>query len=1255
MLRSTDRSRLRAYFVFGLCLLCASMAEAQTDEAFFETKIRPVLISTCLRCHGDLKTSAGLRLDSREALTQGGDSVAAVVPGEPEESLLIQAIRRGDGVSAMPPDKDKALRPDQIEDFVAWVKAGAVWPAQASSFQAEKHWAFEPVRSPTVPEVRTLGWADTRVDRFVQARQEADGVEAAPQTDRLTLIRRATFDLTGLPPTVDELDSFLEDSSPVAFEKVLDRLLASPAYGERWGRHWLDVVRYADTAGETADYPVPDAWRYRNYVVDAFNADLPYDQFLQEQVAGDILAYTEPAERFAARATATGYLALSRRFGFDSENYHHLMIQDTIDTVGQSFLGLSLGCARCHDHKFDPISTQEYYALYGIFDSSIYAFPGSEQKPRIRSRLPIVSRQDAQRRWREHQDKLAAVRTQLQAAGQPVPQAQLASLLEMDGNFELQAPAAGGSNGVLVPPWRYQGKIAVTTSAQSPFQNVYSGGRVGVSLPAGHDHSEMEQAVHGLEDHIPVFLNLDFRVTSPPQGQDGRYGVSLGPLQSKPVVIVWISRDSLTLQTGETLLSEPAPVSPGQWQNLQLTLDMESRTLKGLLGTPDCTVELPPVALSGGVERPWQVLKVQSHGDVPALELDNLAVRDTSFAPVSLAPAVSASGMPDIAALARELQSLAGIDGDLELQTEGAPPSTPWNPGPNSLVVISANSQSPFRNCYGPGKLGIHLPNRQEYDGFGLSLPPQEPDPDGRLHISFDFRCASQNAGDNGSWRYYLGQGAGPNPAVELFFNGTSFFQRAGENVAAVAPLEIGRWYQVQLVLDLRQKTYRGILASTDHQVPFEGRLAAQWNGMIDYTFIDSYGHIPGVRPALDVDQIMIRSTPLPMPNAPAPDVNGQAPNRERALAIRDQIQALKRQSEQLSREYSDLLVNGPFPMAYGVTEGTPHNVRIQKRGEPDQPGEEVARGFLRVLGGTTLPVETPGSGRLELAQWLADSSNPLTARVMANRIWLYHFGRGLVKTPNDFGLRGQPPTHPELLDHLATEFMHKGWSIKAIHREIMRSATYQQSSQTDQTRSNGVELGAVEKLYAAFPERRLSAEEIRDAILAVSGELDRSVTREHPFPSPLTWGFSQHGPFLAVYGHNKRSLYLMTQRLKRHPFLALFDGADPNASTPQRQTTTVPTQALFFLNDPMIHATSGKWATRLFSLGSHEQARLDLAWRQGLGRPPSAAELAEAVEFLNAYRLELAAEPVKESAEIRALAAYLRSLLASNEFEYVY
>lgn len=559
------------------------------------------------------------------------------------------------------------------------------------------------------------------------------------------------------------------------------------------------------------------------------------------------------------------------------------------------------------------------------------------------------------------------------------------------------------------------------------------------------------------------------------------------------------------------------------------------------------------------------------------------------------------------------------------------------------------------------------MPNRGEYDGFGLTLPVMwKPEETEVLYTCFDFNCADVATGGEGSWRYYVGHGPGNSAAIELYMNGSHFFRRSGDTRDAVCALTVGQWYQVQVTLNLKTNTYEGTIstrAAADSnsvtQTPFRGDVSTGWDGQIDYSFIDSYGHLGGVRPALDVDNYEISTRPHAAFDAISVDTTAPElmARREKAAAIQKQLAAVREEAQKAGQELNSLLTDGPFPMAYGMAEGTPHDVQIQKRGEPTQPGDLVPRGFITSLGGNSLPAELSGSGRLQLAEWLTSSEHPLTARVMANRLWQYHFGRGLVKTSNDFGVRGLPPTHPELLDHLASKFVQSGWSVKSMHRLIMLSRTYQLASEQDAAALQHAEAqtSAVNPtdLYVHFQRRRLSAEEIRDSILLVSGELDSARGEGHPFPSPVSWGFSQHGPFIAVYDNNLRSVYLMTQRLKRHPFLGLFDGSDPNASTPDRLGTTVPTQALFFLNDAFVHAKAAAWAEKLIANGRSESQQIDLAWRQAFDRAATTEEQISSAEYLAAAREELAVLNTVD-ADRRALASWLRTLLGSNEFLHV-
>ncbi|MBN9123084.1 MAG: PSD1 domain-containing protein, partial [Planctomycetes bacterium] len=400
-------------FVFGVPVV-GSAAEP-TDH--FEAKVRPVLVRHCVKCHGPDKQKAGLRLDSKAGWEAGGENGPAIKPGKPDESLLVKAVRGADGVALMPPSGK--LSPADVAALERWVKDGAVDPRDGGPArlggvtlaEAKKWWSFQPVARPELP--KTKAQPSNPIDAFIFAKLEAKGLKPSPAADKRTLIRRATFDLTGLPPTPEEVEAFLKDGAPDAYEKLIDRLLASPAYGERWGRHWLDLVRYADTAGENSDHPLPHAWRYRNWVIDAFNRDVPYDEFLRDQLAGDITAGRGPADRYAERVVATGFLALARRFGHDIDKDMHLTHEDTIDTVGKAFMGLTLGCARCHDHKYDAIGTRDYYALYGIFDSTKFSFPGCEPKQQPRDLVPLVPPAEWDRVVKPYRDKLASADARL--------------------------------------------------------------------------------------------------------------------------------------------------------------------------------------------------------------------------------------------------------------------------------------------------------------------------------------------------------------------------------------------------------------------------------------------------------------------------------------------------------------------------------------------------------------------------------------------------------------------------------------------------------------------------------------------------------------------------------------------------------------------------------------------------------------------------------------------------------------------------
>jgi len=772
--------------------------------AFFEQKIRPLLINRCYECHSAESTElgGGLLLDSQRGLLVGGDNGLPVLPNSPEQSTLLKAVSYSEASLQMPPDAQ--LSQDEVADLRHWISMGAPDPRNEDTVakyrkltaidwdDARDFWSLQPITKPKVPLVSQEGWASNPIDQFILSSMESHELEPVGTSGRETLIRRATYDLTGLPPTPEEIDVFVNDELPDAYPQLVDRLLASNHYGERWGRYWLDLVRYSDTAGDNSDFPIPQMVLYRDWVIRAFNRDLPYDQFVRQQLAGDLISSTSVEDKYE-KLIATGYIANSRRFGSRVDDYpQHLTIEDTIDNVGRVFLGATINCARCHDHKFDPFTAADYYALYGIFSSTQYPWPGIELEQKQRDLIPLA------------------------------------------------------------------------------------------------DESTVFEA-------------------------------------------------------------------------------MKSRRIEQL--------------------------------------------------------------------------RLDGIVQDLERQLNGAGKDTP------------------------------------------------------------------------------------------------------------------------------------------------------AWN-ILDTQFND----------AKKVAEAHAKSS-LPFDNA-------------YAVCDANQIQ----------------------------------DAAIQLKGNPLKLGETIPRRFLSVLGGQPLEKENFSSGRLQLADWIMDATNPLATRVIVNRVWLSHFGKGLVPTPNDFGRQGQRPSHPELLNWLAISFRESGYSIKVLHKQIMLSSVYQTASQTN---GFSTESDPTNVWLSSFPRRRLDAESIRDTLLMLGGTLNLAPGGSHPFPPQSDWKFTQHNPFKATYESDHRSVYLMTQRTQRHPFLAIFDGPDPSVSTPQRLTSTTPIQSLYFLNDPTVHNQAARFASRILASGEDDRSRIRFAFRHAIGRDASENEAKQLIEFIRISK----SLPVNAGSDLAIKGpweAIVRVIFRLNEFVYV-
>ncbi|MEX0586462.1 MAG: PSD1 and planctomycete cytochrome C domain-containing protein, partial [Pirellulales bacterium] len=819
-------------------------AISDEDARFFETRIRPLLATHCWKCHGEKKQEYGLRLDSRAAVLKGSDDGQVVIPGMAAKSKLVEAIRYAGDIK-MPPEPDIKLADHQIEAVAAWIDRGMPWPTQPASETSltgdallaharANHWAFQPVRHAPAATVKNEAWCAGPIDRYTLAALEAKGLAPSPPADRRTLIRRATFDLVGLPPTFDEVEDFVHEKSPDAYERLIDRLLSSPAFGERWGRHWLDVARYADTRGYAfgRERRFPYAYTYRDYVIGALNADLPYDRFVTEQLAADRLELGDDKRSLAA----LGFLTVGRRFDNQPDD-----MDDRIDTVTRGLLGLTAACARCHDHKYDPIPTEDYYSLYGVFASTVEP---PEQ--------PVIGKPAAVAAFAEFQKKLT----------------------------------------------EFKGELDAFVAKEQP------------------------ALIDALRRKTPeYFVHL---ATNPQEQQaDGRAMLLFGPDDLRPKVI-------------------------DRWR----------RYIKRR-AKPDH----PEFG-------PWARL---------------LKLPDELFAEQSTAV-------------------LAAVEAD---------------PAINPLVKKAL-----------------------------ASTPPK-------------------------------------------------------------TKADVARVYG-QLLCEV-------------------------------YDQRDAKDPPPG---AVALRKILLeKETPT--------DVQ-----RDELLELLDRkhVEQLEKLHKQLEHHQAHSQ-NAPPRAMMVVDAPKPFDPYVFVRGNQFRHGKPVPRQFLQVVAGPERKPFAQGSGRLELARAIASPQNPLTARVIANRLWMHHFGRPLVESPSDFGLRTSPPTHPELLDYLASELVVHNWSLKNLHRRMMLSATYRQAS------GHRPECAAADpenRLVWRANRRRLEFEALRDAVLAVAGRLESRIGGP-PFD------------LMAQPAIGRRTVYALVDRQDLPNVLRVFDFASPDQSAAQRPQTTVPQQALFLLNGALV------------------------------------------------------------------------------------
>lgn len=1018
----------RPGLVACLCLIGFSYGHGQTvDEAFFEKKIRPILVDQCQSCHGEKKQKSGLRVDTLQALLAGGESGPSLVPGKPDESLLVRVIEQGEPY-AMPP-KGKLTR-DQISNMRLWVKAGAPWPgattgpgktlATTSVPSGQTLWSFQAPRQVAPPQVKDESWCRSPIDRFLLAGLEAKGLKPAPEADRRTLLRRVTFDLTGLPPTPQDLDAFEADRSPDAFERVVNRLLANPAYGERWGRHWLDLARYADSNGMDENMAHANAFRYRDWVIDALNRDLPYDQFVTHQIAGDLVTNSDADER-ARMTTATGFLVIGPKMlaEDDPQKMEMDIVDEQLDTLGKAFLGMTFGCARCHDHKFDPISMADYYGMAAILKST-----------KTMANFKVVAM------WHER-------------------------------------PVSGTK--ILAQRAQHVGKL---TEAKKSLEN-------------------------------RVKLEKDRLVADVPKNR----------------------------------------------QALDAAWKVRAHQQSG--------IQPKPLMVDGKAPPPGTILL-----EAEKFDRGNL-VRDFTIYGQGIGVVYNAGPLPNVA------------EYDFETSNEGI----------HQIEVRHAAAESRPVRLFLDGQL-------LKGDALG---------------------------GVTGSW--------------------TPETQRWG--LEARVPLTLGKHtlkverngpvpHLDKIALVPRKDLKPGELPAGPLTVADAAREAGVPPGLVEAWLAWLNREKKTKKP--DEAQIseLLKDKKGPLVSVKDGDSLFAEPVQADLKILRQAVNAAEK-------------LVPPEPMAMAAEDGKPANLKIHLRGNYLTLGQEVPRVFPRALAGDKQQtVDDKRSGRLEMAQWMTRPDNPLTARVMVNRVWHWHFGAGLVRTPDNFGKLGSAPANQPLLDWLAVEFVRKGWSLKELHRLILGTSAYRMSCRFDE-KSNLADPD--NSLFWRFNRQRLDAEAMRDSILAVSGDLDRTPggtllkTANHAYVA------STASESFDPYQVDRRSVYLPVIRSRLYEFLQAFDFADPSASNGERVTTTVAPQALALLNSKLMEDKTRSWAEKIVRLNTDPE-RIETIYRQALLRAPSLKEMERALAFTRDIRPSLNGN--ERERELKSWQSFCRVVLASSEFVHV-
>jgi hypothetical protein len=1110
---------------------------AETLE-FFEKEVRPVLANRCYECHSvnAKKVQGGLLLDSRAAVLKGGDTGPAAVPGKPKDSLLVEAINYGETYQ-MPPKS--RLPAAEVASLTRWVELGLPWPNEPPPKASAKgpgfdlaarkasHWCWQPVQDPAPPAVRDAAWPAQPLDRFLLARLESAGLRPAPDAGKAQLLRRAAFDLIGLPPTRAELQAFLDDPSPQAFEKAVDGLLRSPHFGERWARHWMDLVRYAETYGHEFDYPIPHASEYRDYLIRAFNDDVPYNQFVLEHLAGDLLPRPRlNKERgFNESILGTGFwfLGEATHAPVDVRNDELGRIDNQLDVMSKSFLGVTLACARCHDHKFDAIATRDYYAMAGVLKSS-------------RRQEALL---DPDRRLASGSAELEAIRRRGDTALDTAATAATASPKLVD------TLAAGL---LAARDLRRQGKAALDKAAPDK---------------AALDKAAPDKAAL---DTVALVRGLDTDVAR-------RWAAALDDPQLRQLnhpLQPWfeVSEPQVEANRGRlAAVRKRLEESSGRWQQFRerspAVVDFDRGSYDGVWPTGWAFGERPTAAGQ------W----------------------DAS----SSGPQLVRPGVADSAARSKREQG----------------------------VLRSSTFTLTHRNVLYRVK-GQNAQIRLYIDNYFMDV-----------YNGLLFGGCSQRVDNRPTWGWLVQGGD-----VSRYVGHRVYFELLdmGDGFAALDEVRLsdsGPPPEDENRLGLRvvSETLDAAGDASGADAVLAEPLARGFAKAIEAA-IRGWSER-----RLDGDQTEIVNWLLR---------HDLLPESARLAAVRE---ALTQAHQQLDQRAAAL----PAPLrALAIADGDGQDDRVHIRGNHRTLGEPAPRRLLEALDTPPVPEAERGSGRLRIAEAMVAPSNPLTARVAVNRAWHHLFGRGIVPSVDNFGVLGQAPSHPELLDHLASRFVADGWSWKRLLRSIVLSRAYRMSSAPD---GKGDEIDPGNLLVHRQNIRRLQGEAIRDAVLRISGRLDPALYgRSIPVHlTPFMQGRGRPGGSGPLDGNGRRSLYIEVRRNFLSPMMIAYDTPIPFSTVGARNTSNVPAQALILMNDPFVLEQSRKWADRVIAEGeASAEQRIERMYEDALSRPPTADEVASAVEFLALQGAEYRLDGEASRRDPRVLADLGHVLLNVKEFVYL-